>query len=783
MVGETLPGGQGALSVGSILQLADGLQPYKTRPTVQVIANKRGPTDPQAVLRISDGQNYMMAIVAADIKDPVEGSIVQLLDWTTGTHEGLPAILVEDWDQSSNERFPIQGQPVAVPMKSSLAGGAPMPACAGDAKSSYPGTSAGDQEEQDQIWRKPATADRPDFLKPSLMTAGGEPVVVPDMKSNPRLLRVDDPEDQIWRKPAALADRPDLLKPSLMTAGGAPVVVPDADEMKGNLGFLHDWHAEGLNPNDSPKPNLLTAGGAPVATDAETRDPRVRAVKSHARAVATPMRRRDAADDPASELGRVRAVATPLRRRDTADDPVADSSPMLPSMLRPAPQAAPLVPIAQLSSFMPRCRVRARVLSKSGIRAFTNARGSSKLFSMDLMDAEGACTRCTCFGSAVDKFFPMIVVKKIYEVNGASVKPGNPRFCRYPMELTLDERGASITALLEDGSIPGIPYKFVSLAQISSAPVGSSCDIMGVVQTLEDPVSVATRSGPRIKRQVILIDSSSASVALNLWAEKAETELAAGSVVFVRHAKISDYSGRTLDLNEGSFLEANPDDPRAFQLQAWYQAGGRDEPVRHALSNSTARGRKRNLAEALQEDTMLHPNALEKRAVNFHRVSPATIVAIRNERAPFYFGCTSEVAGFESRMRQCNKKVENGTCAAGHICPEPAARFNLLLQVADAYATVHCRAFGAEAEMLADVPAAELAVLDDERMAGNIQAEKTYTRIFRNMFRRWSLTLKCRQETFEGRSRVQVTVERCAPVDFVAEGLEMAAAARRALCM
>ncbi|CAJ1341203.1 unnamed protein product [Effrenium voratum] len=402
-----------------------------------------------------------------------------------------------------------------------------MPACAGDAKSSYPGTSAGDQEEQDQIWRKPATADRPDFLKPSLMTAGGEPVVVPDMKSNPRLLRVDDPEDQIWRKPAALADRPDLLKPSLMTAGGAPVVVPDADEMKGNLGFLHDWHAEGLNPNDSPKPNLLTAGGAPVATDAETRDPRVRAVaspmcshdraniavKSHARAVATPMRRRDAADDPASELGRVRAVATPLRRRDTADDPVADSSPMLPSMLRPAPQAAPLVPIAQLSSFMPRCRVRARVLSKSGIRAFTNARGSSKLFSMDLMDAEGACTRCTCFGSAVDKFFPMIVVKKIYEVNGASVKPGNPRFCRYPMELTLDERGASITALLEDGSIPGIPYKFVSLAQISSAPVGSSCDIMGVVQTLEDPVSVATRSGPRIKRQVILIDSSSASVA------------------------------------------------------------------------------------------------------------------------------------------------------------------------------------------------------------------------------------------------------------------------------
>lgn len=410
------------------------------------------------------------------------------------------------------------------------------------------------------------------------------------------------------------------------------------------------------------------------------------------------------------------------------------------------------------------------------------------MFSMDLMDAEGACTRAACFGAAVDRFYATISVKKTYEISGAAVKQANPRYCRYPMELTLDDRWTSVSQLPEDGSIPAIPYKFVAIGELGHAPIGSSCDVMAVIQSVDEAVSVSTRSsGVRMKRQVMLMDDSSASIAMNLWGEKAEMELAVGCIVFLRQARLSDYLGRSLDLNEGSFLEANPDDPRAFRLQAWYQKG-RDEPVRQLSAVvGPARGKKRNIAEALAEDALLQAGVMpgtdrSVRAVNFHQVS-ATVVAVRNERAaPFYWGCTTEVPGFD-KPRLCNKKVENGQCAAGHICPEPAARFNMLLQVADAFATVHCRAFGAEAEVLADVPAAEVAVLEDERMAGNMQAEKTYTRIFRNMFRRWTLTLKCRKENYEGRVRLQVSVERCVPVDFVAEGLQMAHEVRRALCM
>eukprot|EP00439_Symbiodinium_sp_Y106_P033072 s2111_g3.t4 len=111
---------------------------------------------------------------------------------------------------------------------------------------------------------------------------------------------------------------------------------------------------------------------------------------------------------------------------------------------------------------------------------------------------------------------------------------------------------------------------------------------------------------------------------------------------------------------------------------------------------------------------------------------------------------------------------------SGCVCE--AARFNLNLTLSDATSSVRCRAFGEPAEMLADVPASEFAVLENERLTGSIHSEKTYTRIFSNMLRRWSLTLKCRKECFEGRERVQISVENCSPVDFVSEGKEMAAA-------
>ena len=48
--------------------------------------------------------------------------------------------------------------------------------------------------------------------------------------------------------------------------------------------------------------------------------------------------------------------------------------------------------------------------SKTSVSEFRNARGHGKMFSMDLMDAEGALTRATVFNAVVDELLPHITV-------------------------------------------------------------------------------------------------------------------------------------------------------------------------------------------------------------------------------------------------------------------------------------------------------------------------------------------------------------------------------------
>ncbi|CAE8594787.1 unnamed protein product [Polarella glacialis] len=627
-------------------------------PSVQVIGKRGGPDlDGRTALRLSDGTNYMLAILAEDIQDPAEGCILTLLEWTVGIHQGHHALFVGDFEGFANKAFPIVGQPMAY--------------------------GAGQ--------------------------TGGNSAVPRGSEQLP----------------------------------AASVVAP-------------------AHPQKT--------------------------LESHSRVVATPVR--SAAPFP-SEQAAVRS-----------DDPVQAPSPDRPassaSVMRPGAQGPPSAPlplmaIGQLSTYTTRCRIMGRVTSKSSVRQFQNSRGPGKLFSMDITDAEGSAVRVTFFGAAVDKFFGMVAVKGIYEISG-SVKPANPRFCKYPVEVHVDEKGSSVTAVTEDGSIPQLQYNFVELAQLRTASLGCSCDIVAVVTEVQDAVLLQTRIGQRLKRQITIVDNSSTSVAITLWADRAELPIQVGHVVFVRGAKVSDFNGRSLDLSEASFLDVNPDDQRAFRLQAWYQAGGKDEPVRLALSGSREpgmRGRKKTLVEAVQQDWALQLAAggftqqsldPKSRCINFHQVVPATVTAVPHERPPFYYACTTDVPGFEGRPpRMCNKKVTNGQCSAQHACAQPEARLMLRFKVADATTSAYMEAFGDKAEMIAGISSAGLAELYDKSLDGSVQAAQDYEAMYSKMVRRWGICVKSRKEAWEGKERIRMSVEQCGPINFVSDGLEMAAEVRRVL--
>lgn len=60
---------------------------------------------------------------------------------------------------------------------------------------------------------------------------------------------------------------------------------------------------------------------------------------------------------------------------------------------------------------------------KTDIKAWHNARGDGKLFSFDLLDANGGEIRAVAFNDTADKFFDMVEPGHVYLVSKGSLKP------------------------------------------------------------------------------------------------------------------------------------------------------------------------------------------------------------------------------------------------------------------------------------------------------------------------------------------------------------------------
>ena len=69
-----------------------------------------------------------------------------------------------------------------------------------------------------------------------------------------------------------------------------------------------------------------------------------------------------------------------------------------------------IVPIDALNPYMGKWTIKARVTSKGQMRRYHNAKGEGKVFSFDLLDAQGGEIRVTAFNKEVDQFMDKIQV-------------------------------------------------------------------------------------------------------------------------------------------------------------------------------------------------------------------------------------------------------------------------------------------------------------------------------------------------------------------------------------
>jgi len=82
--------------------------------------------------------------------------------------------------------------------------------------------------------------------------------------------------------------------------------------------------------------------------------------------------------------------------------------------------------------------MQAQVENKSEIRHWQNSRGSSSLFSVELLDASGVNVEEIFFQDAIDKFYEVLQVGQTYSLSDGKLKAANKQYntCKSNLEIT-----------------------------------------------------------------------------------------------------------------------------------------------------------------------------------------------------------------------------------------------------------------------------------------------------------------------------------------------------------
>eukprot|EP01006_Ploeotia_vitrea_P066333 TRINITY_DN94774_c0_g1_i1.p1 TRINITY_DN94774_c0_g1~~TRINITY_DN94774_c0_g1_i1.p1 ORF type:complete len:510 (+),score=55.47 TRINITY_DN94774_c0_g1_i1:81-1532(+) len=251
-------------------------------------------------------------------------------------------------------------------------------------------------------------------------------------------------------------------------------------------------------------------------------------------------------------------------------------------------------PIASLTPYTGKWRIKARVIDKSGIREWNNARGTGKLFSFTLADSTGEAIRATMFQEGVDKYYEFLENDKVYIFSGGTIKTANKKWSTLPAnyEISMDANCYIDGPLQDDNSITRETVHFTQIGKIRTKEANSLVNVLAAVIEVKDVQNLRTKDFREItKRTVIIGDDSNVTTELTLWGDSAHGFVAPpGTVICCKDCKVNEY-------NQSKSLGTSRDHPPTFPedqqyqqiplLRDWYQmyASGQIQP--ETLTNKT----------------------------------------------------------------------------------------------------------------------------------------------------------------------------------------------------
>jgi replication factor A1 len=412
----------------------------------------------------------------------------------------------------------------------------------------------------------------------------------------------------------------------------------------------------------------------------------------------------------------------------------------------PATSAHPhLYPIESLSPYAHKWTIRARCTNKGDMKEWHNAKGTGKLFSVNLLDDTGEI-RATGFNDAAEKLYPIFEVGTVYYISApCRVTLAKKQFSNLPNDYELQfERDTEVEKAEDQDNKPQIRFNFTKIGDLDSVEKDSTIDAVGVLKEVGEVNSITSKTTNKdfSKRELTLADDSQTSVRLTIWGKTAETfEAPLESIIAFKGVKVSDFGGRSLSLLSSGSMMVDPDIDEAHKLRGWFNAAGQNTTFQtyQNLGPGAGGGNKNDsklISQALEEESYLQdtPTYMSLRA---------SVVYVKNTTVA-YPACSTQ---------GCNKKVieENPgewwceKCQAKF--PEPLYRYVLSINVADHTGTLWLSCFDEAGHMIVGMSA-------NEAMKIKMDDEENGTQNFMNVMQEatcktFNIRVRAKMETYQ----------------------------------
>lgn len=163
------------------------------------------------------------------------------------------------------------------------------------------------------------------------------------------------------------------------------------------------------------------------------------------------------------------------------------------------------MPIKFLTPYQTGWTIKARVMNKSDIRHYSNARGEGKLFNVDLTDADGEI-RGTGFNRECDRLYDRFEQNKVYYIQGGYLKGAKKEYSNLSHDYEISFGADTIVQLCQSDTsdIPGIRFAFMPIREVAELEKDKIVDVIGVCKTANEAETIRSKNSGRefTKREI-----------------------------------------------------------------------------------------------------------------------------------------------------------------------------------------------------------------------------------------------------------------------------------------